>query len=162
MELLRSWVITVTVCAMVIACGEALMPSGSVKRVWKFTGGLLLVMTFLQPLVHLDGEMLADMASALPAGSFSREELTEKRVNPMGDIIEDELSAYIAEEGARMGITCTAQVKCIAGENGVPIPEQVAVSGNLTPEQRLELSGWIAEELGLKREAQSFRNEGIP
>lgn len=38
MTLLRTWIVSVTACAMVIAAAEALMPDGAVKRVGKLTG----------------------------------------------------------------------------------------------------------------------------
>ena len=44
MEIIRTWLLSVTVSAMVIAAAEALMPAGAVKRVGKLTGGLILVL----------------------------------------------------------------------------------------------------------------------
>ena len=41
MTLLRTWIVSVTACAMVIAAAEALMPDGAVKRVGKLTGSHL-------------------------------------------------------------------------------------------------------------------------
>ena len=40
MELIRTWILSVTVSAIVIAVAEALMPPGAVKKVGKLTGGL--------------------------------------------------------------------------------------------------------------------------
>lgn len=50
MEIIRTWLLSVTVSAMVIAAAEALMPAGAVKRVGKLTGGLILCWGILQPL----------------------------------------------------------------------------------------------------------------
>ena len=44
MELIRTWILSVTVSAIVIAVAEALMPPGAVKKVGKLTGGLILVL----------------------------------------------------------------------------------------------------------------------
>ena len=78
MEIIRTWLLSVTVSAMVIAAAEALMPAGAVKRVGKLTGGLILVLGILQPLVTMDYEDLYDMVSSLPAGAISQETLEEK------------------------------------------------------------------------------------
>ena len=54
MELLRTWVLGVTAASLVIAVGEALMPQGTVKKVGRLTGGLILVLVLLQPVARLD------------------------------------------------------------------------------------------------------------
>lgn len=118
MTLLRTWIVSVTACAMVIAAAEALMPDGAVKRVGKLTGGLILVLGLLQPLVKLD---YADWLDALPAqtaGAVTQEDLKGAAYAPMKSIIERELSAYIVDKGAQLGVTCTAQVVCETGEDG--------------------------------------------
>ena len=48
MELIRTWILSVTVSAIVIAVAEALMPPGAVKKVGKLTGGLILVLMGLK------------------------------------------------------------------------------------------------------------------
>lgn len=110
MEIIRTWLLSVTVSAMVIAAAEALMPAGAVKRVGKLTGGLILVLGILQPLVTMDYEDLYDMVSSLPAGAISQETLEEKTYEPMKGIIEEELSAYIVDKGEQLGASCSAQV----------------------------------------------------
>ena len=67
MTLIRTWLLSVTVSAMVIAVAEALMPEGSVKRVGKLTGGLILILGLLQPLTHLSYDDLYDLVEGLPA-----------------------------------------------------------------------------------------------
>ena len=78
MELIRTWILSVTVSAIVIAVAEALMPPGAVKKVGKLTGGLILVLGILQPLVTMDYEDLYDMVTALPAGAIAQEEAHEQ------------------------------------------------------------------------------------
>ena len=79
MTLLRTWILSVTACAMVIAAAEALMPDGAVKRVGKLTGGLILVLGLLQPLVKLDYEDWLDDLSAQTAGAVSRPAIPRSR-----------------------------------------------------------------------------------
>ena len=135
MTIIRTWLLSVTVSAMVIAVAEALMPEGSVKKVGRLTGGLSLILGLVQPLVRLDYDDLYDLVSSLPAGSIRQEEL---------------------------GATCGAAVKCRLGEDGIPVPERVTVSGALTGAQKEALSAYLEEELGLPREAQLYSNEGSP
>lgn len=162
MELLRTWILSVTASAMVIAGADALMPEGTVKRVGKLTGGLLLVLALLQPLAGLDYQDLYDLVNTLPAGSITQESLTRQAMDPMEGIIEAELSAYIAEKGAALGCPCTAQVDCMPGEDGIPVPCRVTVTGAFTPDQKKALQVYITQDLGVGREYQQYISEGTP
>ncbi len=162
MELIRTWILTVTVSALVIAGAEALMPQGSVKRVGKLTGGLILVLGILQPLVTMDYDQLYDLVNTLPAGSIRQETLDQAAQEPMKGIIEEELSAYIVDKGAQLGLTCTARVTCEAGEDGVPLPKSVTITGAMTPDQREQLCQVITQDLGLAREDQIYISEETP
>ena len=101
MTLLRTWIVSVTACAMVIAAAEALMPDGAVKRVGKLTGGLILVLGLLQPWVKFDYDDWLDSLPAQTAGAVTQEDLEGAAYAPMKSIIERELSAYIVDKGAQ-------------------------------------------------------------
>ena len=122
MELIRTWILSVTVSAIVIAVAEALMPPGAVKKGGKLTGGRILVLGILQPLVTMDYEDLYDMVTALPAGAIAQEEAQTHQYEAMKGIIEEELEAYIVDKGEALGADCTAQVTCTPGEGEVPRP----------------------------------------
>lgn len=162
MELIRGWILSVTVSAILIAAAEALMPAGTVKKVGKLTGGLILILGIVQPLVSLDYEDLYDLVMALPAGAVSQQTIEERTDETMKGIIEEELSAYIVDKGKALGAVCTAQVTCEANEQGVPVPVQATVTGDLTPAQKTALSQYMDQELGLPREGQLYRTEEAP
>ena len=89
----------------------------------KLTGGLILVLGILQPLVTMDYEDLYDMVSSLPAGAISQETLEEKTYEPMKGIIEEELSAYIVTKGSSWGRPARPQVVCApGGRESFPFP----------------------------------------
>lgn len=162
MELMRVWVLRVTVCAMVLAVAEAVMPDGAVKKVGKLTGGLLLTLVLLQPLLSLDEGDLEALADSVQTIGVSQAALAEQAAAPMKGLIEEELGAYIEEKGTALGLTCTAQVVCITGEDGVPVPSRVTVTGSWTQAQQQALRQTITQDLGLQREAQIYRKEGTP
>ena len=162
MSVLRTWILSVTACAMVIAVAEALMPDGAVKRVGKLTGGLILVLGLLQPLVRLDYGDWLDALPAQTAGAVTQGELEEAACAPMKAIIERELSAYIVDKGAELGVSCAAQVVCQPGEDGVPVPARITVTGAMTPAQKEAMIRCVTQDLGLPRSGQIYRNEEVP
>ena len=50
----------------------------------------------------------------------------------------------------------------MANEQGVPVPVQATVTGDLTPAQKTALSQYMDQELGLPREWQLYRTEEAP
>ena len=162
MELMRGWILRVTVSAIVIAAAEALMPAGTVKQVGRLTGGLILILGVVQPLVQLDYDDLYDLVMALPAGAIRQETLEESQYGPLKASIEEELGAYIEDKGQQLGAACTARVTCTLAEGGVPVPSQVTVAGPLTPGQQQALSQWLSQELGIPRQGQIYRREDVP
>ena len=162
MELIRTWILSVTVSAIVIAVAEALMPPGAVKKVGKLTGGLILVLGILQPLVTMDYEDLYDMVTALPAGAIAQEEAQTHQYEAMKGIIEEELEAYIVDKGEALGADCTAQVICTPGEGEAPVPTQATVTGDLTPAQQEAMSRYLEQELGIPPQGQIFDSEEVP
>lgn len=151
MEVLRTWIIGVTVSAMVLAAAQALMPEGPIKRVGRLTGGLILVLALLHPLVSLEYADLPDLRSELTEGTKRGEETAMK------SIIEQELAAYIVDKGVALGAEVTAAVTCVPDENGVPIPQKAVVTGSLAPNQRDALSALVKNDLGIPIEGQFFQ-----
>jgi stage III sporulation protein AF len=154
MHLIRTWICTVTAAALVTSVALALMPPGAVKKVGQLTGGLILVLAVVQPLGQLDYQDLADLVEALPAGAT----VQTGPYSAMAPVIEEELAAYIAERAAQLGADCSAQVTCAPGENDVPLPREVTVTGDLTQAQRASLEETITQDLGLS--GDSIRWEG--
>ena len=161
MELLRNWILGITAASLGIAVADALMPVGTVKRVGKLTGGLILVLVLLQPLTRLDYQDLYDRVASLSTGALAREILTEETAARLEEGIEEELAAYIAEKGAALGYPCTARVDCTPDETGVPIPVGVTVTGAFTPDQKEALRETITRDLGIAPEDQQYISEEI-
>ena len=54
LELIRHWLVGITCAAMLVALGESLIPAGSIRRIARLTGGLVLLAAILNPLLKLD------------------------------------------------------------------------------------------------------------
>lgn len=153
MEILRTWIVGVTAAAMVLAAAQALMPEGAVKRVGRLTGGLVLALALMQPLFALCCEDITEITCELPDEAETEEAFSMKPV------IEQELAAYIVDEGKGLGAELAAAVTCVSDEHGVPIPGEAVVTGTLTPAQRETLSAVLDRDLGIPPRAQTFREE---
>ena len=157
MELVRNWLIGVTAAAMVVALAESLAPEGAVKKIGKLTGGLLLMVAILQPLIGLDYASLSGILTEyrLEAEGYSTALETEN-VRLMKTIIEEQTAAYIQDKAAELGADCTAEVTCRENDDGNLYPASVVVYGELTQAQTNALSRTIEGDLAISAQNQQY------
>ena len=112
LELIRQWLVGITCAAMIAALAEGLAPPGAVRKVGRFTGGLVLLIAVLKPIAAVDGEALgralAEYRLDLSAYSTQLEEENSAR---MKSIIEEQAAAYIVDKAASLGLSCQVQVE---------------------------------------------------
>lgn len=155
MGALREWLLSVTAAAILCALAQGLIPPGPVRRVGRLTAGLVMAAALLAPLASLRGvEPQQWLESWQP--QQEAEDLEEQRDETMKTIIEEECGAYIVDKAAGLGAACEAQVVCAPEGEGVFLPWQVTVTGDLTPGQREQLTRQIQEELGVPPERQQY------
>ena len=157
MELIRNWLIGVTAAALVVALADSLAPDGAVKKIGKLTGGLLLVVAILQPLVGLDYASLSGILTEyrLEAEGYSTALETEN-VRLLKTIIEEQTAAYIQDKAAELGADCTVEVTCQEDGDGNLYPASVIVYGELTREQTDALSRTIEGDLAIPEQNQQY------
>lgn len=157
MEQLRTWLLGITAAAMILALVDCLMPEGAVKRVGKLTGGLVLILVILQPILGLDYQTLA---AELVHYRFETEEysnaleLENERLQKL--IIEDRTGAYIQDRAAGMDIDCAVTVRCQMNDDGVFYPNSVVVCGDLTENQIRAMTQMIEGEVAIPPENQQY------
>lgn len=163
MELIKNWFIGVTCAAMLVAVADSLTPEGAVKKLGKLTGGIVLLLAVLHPLIGLDYETfslnLTENRSAL--SEYSEQEATDLNTQLMKTIIVEKTGAYILDKANALGADCTAAVVCDVGEDDLPYPVAVTVTGKLTESQREALSREIEAELAIPPEMQTFEEGDV-
>lgn len=159
LELIRSWLVGITCAAMIVALAEGLMPPGAVRKVGKLTGGLVLLLAILQPVLKLDGTALtrALMEYRVDLSAYG-DELEEENGELMKAIIAEQSAAYIVDKAASMGIGCSVDVT-VNQEGDYPVPETVTVTGTLTGPQREQLTRQIEADFAIPAERQHYQSE---
>ena len=163
MDWIRSWLIGVTCAAIIIAVADSLTPPGTVKKLGRLTGGVVLMLAMVKPLAALDYNA---MAAALAEYRWGREESVQAGSglgdDLMKDIIEERTGAYILDKAAELNIVCTGvEVLCQTGEGGLPYPAEVTVWGVQSREDQAELSRSIEGELAIPVQQQRFESGDV-
>jgi stage III sporulation protein AF len=161
MEGLRSWLLSVTGAALLLAGANALMPKGTVRAVGRLTGGLILFLAVVQPLTGWEGADPSDWLAELQAqATLEAAGLEETDGELLESLIAAESAAYIEAQGEVLGVSCQAEVTCRTDEDGLTVPVSVTVRGSWSEEQWQELSQIIAANLAIPAEEQRFTQEG--
>ena len=163
MDFLRNWLVGITAAAIVLALADGLMPEGSVKRIGKFAGGLLMMLAIIRPVLSLDYDVLAgsiaDYRYEVQEYSTSLE-VENERLKKI--IIEDRTGAYIRDKAVELGISCTVSVQCRVDENDQLYPASVTVCGDMTQKQMEELMRMIEMDIAIPSEQQKFERTNDP
>lgn len=160
LDVIRQWLMGVTCAALVIAMAESLTPSGTIRKIGRLTGGLVLLIAMLGPLFSLDEGPLTRALTEyrLSLGDYSQE-LEQEDQSLMRGIIEERSGAYIQDKAEEMGIDC--QVAVGADEEGDwPVPEYVTVFGTLTAEEQTRLTREIEADFAIPAERQYYESGG--
>ena len=156
MTFLRQWLLGIVSCALLVSFCEQLTPAGALRKLVRFTGGLLLILSILQPVTHLDLDVLPlDLDAYREAAAQVRLELEDEREGALADGIAARTGAYIEDKAAQLGLTVRAVVET---ENAdvTPLPNAVTLYGT----ENAALADYIETQLGIAKEKQTWMEAG--
>lgn len=156
MDLLRMWLIGVTVISLLLSLAETLVTQEGVRRVLRLAGGVLIILTMARPLLRWAGEIPAiSLAQYAQETAALEENFAAEQEEMLSALIAEEVGAYISDKAEELGLSCTAAVE-VAVEGGVPLPRAAVLSIPYCE----ELSIWMARELKIERECQTWQESG--
>ena len=153
MEPIREYLLSVTVAAIFCAVARRLLDrKGTPAAMAKLLTGLFMTVTVLSPLTDI---------SLGPMGDYSEDyrqqaqqavrEGKEYANSALRQGISERTRAYILDKAKAFG--ADIQVEIILSDEQYPVPEQVRLSGNVSPYAMTQLKK-ILEELGISEENQ--------
>lgn len=155
-EGIKEWLLGLIAAAMCLSVLYALLPKGAIQAIAKVTGGMVLLLVLLRPLLgaKLDGiELRYDDYQQQIDSQIST--YREAHLQQMETLIQQETGAYISEKAGQMGISCEIQVETQLVD-GVPVPTAVW----LETQKDAALAAWIAGELGIDEAQQHWEVSG--
>ena len=152
----REWLTAVVASSLLLSVVQTLVPEGRLRRTASFTGGLVLTVILLRPLLGADLRGLEvrmeDYREAIEARQAELEAAGDQQLRA---IIETRTAAYISDKAAALGLTLQVQVEARPGEEGIPIPWEAELTGGRSE----ALAAWMEGELGIPRERQVWHDE---
>ena len=155
-ESLRQWLVSLTAAAILLGAAESLVTQGSVRRVLRLAGGVVLMILLLRPLSGIAGNLPQLSIDGFRQETEQREEeLKKQQEEAVGGLIESELGSYIWDKEQSHGLDYPVSVSTRPGAGGGSVPDRVSIDGPF----HQELSDWLTTELGLGPECQIWREE---
>ena len=151
MELIRSWLTSAVMVSMLLGVVRLLTPKGSVQKIASFTGGLILLLALLQPLVDAElTELIPDADRYRVDVDDRRSELAKEEEKHLEQRIAEQAAAYISDKAEAMGEEVSVRVKTAPSLEGVPLPAEAEITGAYIP----ELAEYMEQDLGIPAERQ--------
>ena len=156
MGALREWLTSVVVVSVLLAVVQTLIPEGTIRKIGAFTGGLILLVTLLQPLLGVEFEDLElRLEQSRETVEQRQQELEQAGERELAELIERQTAAYIWDKADALGLDLSAEVRVERGPEGIPLP----VSATLTGTYSEALSAYLERELGIPRERQVWHKD---
>ena len=155
MDAVRMWLLGVSVTSFLLSLAETLVTQEGVRRVLRLSGGVLLILVMVRPLLGLVGEVPAFSFSQYAEETAALEESFEKRQEEtFSALIAEEAAAYISDKAEELGVPCGVTV-AVGVEDGVPLPKAV----EMTIPYHAGLSQWLERELKIGEENQVWQEK---
>lgn len=152
MNLLRQWILNIVSCALLLGLANQFMPEGSVRKVVRFTGALLLCIVLLQPVKDLSLALPeADLSAYQQTVSVLELELTAQRESAFKKSIEAQTQSYIKDKALELGLTVRAEVTAQM-QDGAPLPHSAVLYGK----REEALACYMEQALGITGENQTW------
>lgn len=153
MSILRTWLFGVMAAAMALSILYALVPKGALLTIAKCTGGLVMLLVVVHPLLALaPGELHLQYEEWERTIQQQTETYTAANQQEMETLIQEETAAYISEKAAQLGVVCHPEVTCQV-RDGVPFPVEVT----LDIPKNTALSQIIRTDLGIDEMHQRWQ-----
>lgn len=153
MSAIRTWLLGVFAAAAALSILYSLLPKGKFTVIARYTGGLVLLLVLLRPLLGLDTEDLRRRYDQWTEEvRATNETAQQENTDALASLIADKTGAYIQKKAAGLGLDCHAEVTCEV-RDGTPFPASVW----LDIPRSAALETVIAEDLDIAKDHQFWR-----
>ena len=153
MEGVKTYILSIV--AVSILCGILLTLVGSkgpIPQALKLLMGIFVAVTVLRPVVQIRLNGFSNYIGAFAADGRVVAGIGEEMAMAEAQgIIKQQVQAYILDKATALGAALDAEVT-IDGYT----PVQVTLTGSVSPYAKAQLTDWIAETLGIPKEAQRW------
>ncbi len=152
MDGIWEYLLSVTGAALICGVAGKLVSGGAAAAVVKMVTGLLMLMAVVGPWTNIRFEGNGFLEEYQLAADVSVSDGMKICNRALRERISQQVSAYILDKAKSLDATLTVEVELTDDE--LPVPCAVTLRGSISPYAKALLSDCIAQDLGVKKEAQ--------
>jgi len=157
MSIFGKYLLSVAAAAMLVNVCLELSGNGKTKKTVQFTGGLILVLCILTPVLKMEADQLARSIAKIKVDAVEAHSDFEMKNNEfISKLIKEQTVAYILDKADEWNLSLEIEVT-MSEEEGYPYPVGVCISGHVPDAERRRLSEIIASDLGIPKERQVWK-----
>ncbi len=155
MEGIRQYALSLICAALIVGILQDISEKTGFSKQFRLVGSIFLTGILISPLVSLRLRSLPqlDFQYQLQAEEAAAQG-QEIRIRSLSAIIREECEAYILKEARAIGADVEVQIELNA--EYPPAPSAVTVQGCFYANAEMQLSGLLADELGIPKEHQTW------
>ncbi len=156
MDSIRGYVISVVCAAIVSAIATNICSSkGTTGTIIRLLAGILMAVTVISPLASLRFEQLVSgMDEVTASAQRAARDGTLQADEVESQVIRQQMQAYVADRAAEFDAEITVDI--VLSENAPHLPQQIMITGNISPYARKQLCEIIRDELGIPEDEQHW------
>ena len=155
MDAIGEYLIGITAAAILCALVNKLSGKGITAAATRMITGIVIAMAVISPWLEV---RIGNVRNVLDDVRFSAEYFSQQGKDDANEAIREcilqQTQAYILEKADSLDLSVAVEVIL---SDGLPaIPEEVIITGSVSPYARESLSAYIQENLGIGTEAQTW------
>lgn len=154
MQGIREYFLSIAAAAVICALAKHMVgQKGTGGKIIQMITGLFLVITLIAPIRTIKFD---DIEYYFDDIRYDAEEIvsngTKMANDALGNIIKEQIEAYILDEATRLGTQMDVEVKL--SDSNPPKPSQVTIKGSVSPYQKQCISQYLSQSFGISQEHQ--------
>ncbi len=152
MDWIAEYLLSITAAAIICVAVKYIPGNKSTAgNMISIVAGVFMLITVLSPLLNKSFRNLEEyFADFYFSGDDVALSAAEEANTQLREIIKQQAEAYIMEETTRMSLSVSIEVNVANTEP--PVPNFITISGNVSPYNKAQLTGYIADNLGIAQE----------
>ena len=159
MGAVQSYLLAVVSVSMIAAIASTMVKASLISKVLRLACGILVLLVVISPFSRFDlTEISYELQSYFSADTSKITDASRNAEVLFQHQVQKSTQVHIEQIASKMGISVTAKVTVQEGQ--VPIPTEVELIGQCRLDQREALSDYIAKNIGIPYDKQSWRTYG--
>ena len=154
MDGIKTYLLSVTAACLISVLACALVRQETVKKIVRFSSGLLILLVVVLPILSLNMEDVAQVFRSFRV-EYDKTDAEAAWQTQLAQHIKQTSEAYIEDKAGELGASVRAEVTL--NDDEYPQPVRVRISGILSRTQHEALAAYIRTAFGIAEEEQEWR-----